>query len=175
MVMNFHYWINGQLQLIITMCWGLHTESSQNNACFHCVLCSLQNKINATPQIIDFQELLKSVERLMKINQALKDGTVQVKKRRRRKNKKQKDGLINTKDLVGKDIMLPGMTREDKPIPSFVQEPGETDSHFLHRIDQACHVSFCLVLKLAMYIHCLCNCWTYVYHCRNVTAWFWNA
>jgi len=98
------------------------------------------------------------VERLKKINQALKDGTMQVKKRRRRKNKKQKDGLIDTKDLVGKDIMLPGMTREDKPIPSFVQEPGETDSHFLHRIDQACHVSFCLVLKLAMYIHCLCNC-----------------
>jgi len=88
----------------------------------------------------------------MKINQALKNGTMQVKKRRRRKNKKQKDGLINTKDLVGKDIMLPGMTREDKPIQSFVQEPGETDSNFLHRISQACHVSFCLVLKLAIFI-----------------------
>ena len=125
--------------------------------CLHCVLCSLQNKINAPPQITDFQELPKIVERLMKINQALKNGTMQVKKRRR-SNKKQKDGLINTKDLVGKDIMLPGMTREDKPVPSFIQKPGETDSHFVYRIDQACHVSFCLVLKLAMYIHCLCKC-----------------
>lgn len=101
--------------------------------------CDLQNKINAPPQIVDFQELPKSVEQLMKINQALKDGTMQAKKRKRRKNKKQKDGLINTEDLVGKDIMLPGMTKEDKPIPTFVQKPGETDSHFLHRIDQACH------------------------------------
>jgi hypothetical protein len=76
----------------------------------------------------------------MKINQALKDGTMQSQKRRRRK-KKQKNELINTDNLVGKDIILPGMTKEDKPIPSFIQNPGESNSHFLHRIDQACHVS----------------------------------
>jgi hypothetical protein len=114
-------------------------------------LCSLQNKINAPPQNVDFQEMPKSVERLMKINQALKDGTMQVKKRRK-KSKKQKYGLINTEELVGKDILLPGMTKEDKPVPSFVQQPGETDSHFVHRIDQACHVSFCLVLQTC-YVH----------------------
>lgn len=80
----------------------------------------------------------------MKINQALKDGPMQVKKRRRRK-KTQKNELINTENFVGTDIMLPGMTKEDKPIPSFVQNPGESDSHFLHRIDQACHVSSCFL------------------------------
>ncbi|PNF43812.1 hypothetical protein B7P43_G07764 [Cryptotermes secundus] len=74
----------------------------------------------------------------MRINQALKDGPMQVKKRRRRK-KTQKNELINTENFVGRDIRLPGMTKEDKPIPSFVQNPGESDSHFLHRIDQACH------------------------------------
>jgi hypothetical protein len=104
------------------------------------VLCSLQNKINAPPEIVDFQEIPKSVERLMKINQALKDGTMQSQKQGRRK-KKQKNELINTENLVGKDIILPGMTKEDKPIPSFIQNPGESDSNFMHRIDQACHVS----------------------------------
>lgn len=76
----------------------------------------------------------------MKINRALKDGTMQTKKRRRRK-KKQKNELINTENFIGKEIILPGMTKADKPIPSFVQKSGETDSHFLHRIDEACHVS----------------------------------
>lgn len=80
----------------------------------------------------------------MRINQALKDGPMQVKKRRRRK-KMQKNELINTENFVGTDIKLPGMTKEDKPIPSFVQNPGESDSHFLHRIDQACHVSSCVL------------------------------
>jgi hypothetical protein len=84
------------------------------------------------------------VERLLKINQALKDGTMQIKKKRRKK--KQKNELINTENLVGKDILLPGMTKADKPIPSFVQKPGETDNHFLHRIDEACHVSSILLL-----------------------------
>lgn len=78
------------------------------------------------------------MERLLKIHNALKDGTMQTKKRRK---KKQKNELINTESLLEKEIILPGMTKADKPVPSFVQKPGETDSHFLHRIDEACHVS----------------------------------
>ncbi|KDR24303.1 uncharacterized protein LOC110827341 [Zootermopsis nevadensis] len=99
---------------------------------------SLQNRINAPPEIVDFQEVPKSVERLMKLNQALKDGRMQTKKRRMRK-KKQKNELINTENLIGKEILLPGMTKADKPTQSFAQKPGETDSQFLHRIDEACH------------------------------------
>lgn len=134
--------------MFVIICCELRVPygKSLHNASFsHWVLCSLQNKINAPPEIVDFQEIPKSVERLMKINQALGDGRMQVKKRRTRK-KMQKNELINTENFVGKDIMLPGMTKEDKPIPSFVQNPGESDSHFLHRIDQACHVSSCFLL-----------------------------
>jgi hypothetical protein len=110
------------------------------------VLCSLQNKINAPPEIEDFQEMPKSVERLLKISLAIKDGTIQTKKRKKKKKKKQKNELINTENLIGKEIKLPGMTKADKPIPSFVQEPGETDKHFLYRIDLMCHVSSWLLL-----------------------------
>lgn len=115
-----------------------------------CVLCSLQNRINAPPEIVDFQEVPKSVERLMKLNQALKDGRMQTKKRRMKK-KKQKNKLINTENLIGKEIILPGMTKADKPTQSFAQKPGETDSQFLHRIDEACHVSYCYYCNKSSY------------------------
>ncbi|KAJ9596658.1 hypothetical protein L9F63_012355, partial [Diploptera punctata] len=97
----------------------------------------VRDKINAPPAVIDFQEMPKSVERILKINKAIKDGTIPLKKKRRKKKKT--DWLINTDVLEGKEVKLRGMTRPEKSVPSFVQQPGETDEHFLHRLGQACH------------------------------------
>ena len=97
-----------------------------------------KNKINAPPQIIDYQEMPKSVERILKISKAIKDGTMPLKKKKRKKNKK--GFLIDTGILDTKDVKLPGMTRPEKPAPRLVQKPGETDEHFIYRLEQACHV-----------------------------------
>ena len=98
----------------------------------------LKDKINAPPEILDFQEIPKSVERIQKINKAIKDGTMSLTKKKRKKKKK--DWLINTENLDEKQIKLPGMKRPEKPVPTFLQQAGETDLHFLHRLEQACHV-----------------------------------
>ncbi|PSN36844.1 hypothetical protein C0J52_14974 [Blattella germanica] len=96
----------------------------------------LKDKINAPPQNLDFQEIPKSLRRISQINKAIKDGTFKMKKT---KKKKKRDLLIDTTKLEGKNVKLPGMTRPEKPIPSFVQRPGESDDRFLYRIEQACH------------------------------------
>ena len=98
----------------------------------------LKDKINAPPAVLDFQEMPKSVERILKINKAIKDGSMSLKKKKRKMKKK--SWLINTENLDGKEIKLPGMTRPEKPVPNFVQQSGESDEHFLHRLEQACHV-----------------------------------
>ncbi|KAJ4444409.1 hypothetical protein ANN_06201 [Periplaneta americana] len=95
----------------------------------------LKNKINAAPAVIDFQEVPRSAEHLLKITEAFKNGSI----KKKRKKKRSKNTLIDTNTLIGKDIKLPGMTKAEKPVPSLVQYPGESDNHFLYRLGNACH------------------------------------
>lgn len=60
--------------------------------------------INAPPRELDFQEIPKSVEKLMKLKQMTKEGVFSKKKK---KNKK-KTTLMSTNKLVDKEKINPG-------------------------------------------------------------------
>lgn len=97
---------------------------------------SLAPKINAPPLNPDEQEMPKSLQHLMHLKQLTKEGKFDKKKRKRNRKKNQ---LINTAKLMGREIMLPGMTKPDRPMPVLVQQPGEPDIKFLYRVSHATH------------------------------------
>ncbi|XP_049854952.1 coiled-coil domain-containing protein 137 isoform X1 [Schistocerca gregaria] len=97
---------------------------------------SLSAKVNAPPTQPDDQSVPKSLIRLMKLKDDVKQGKFKHKKKR--KKRKRGEWLIDTKVLAEKDHKVPGMTRPDKPVPHLIQRPGESEFHFLRRIEQAC-------------------------------------
>lgn len=98
---------------------------------------SLSTKINAPPAQGDEQSIPKSLIHLMKLKNDVKQGKFKHKKKR--KKRKGGEWLIDTGVLAEKDHKVSGMTRPDKPVPHLIQKPGESEFHFLRRIDQACH------------------------------------
>ncbi|XP_071444374.1 coiled-coil domain-containing protein 137 [Hetaerina americana] len=93
---------------------------------------SLNGKIDLPPAQPDAQEIPHSLERLMELKKSGKD-TSKVKKKRKNKEK-----LISSKMLFGKEGDLPGMTKPLRPTPNLNQRKGESDDHFLHRVERLC-------------------------------------
>ncbi|XP_076391266.1 coiled-coil domain-containing protein 137 [Megachile rotundata] len=94
----------------------------------------LETKINAPPKDADDQAIPKSLERIVKLKEAVKSGKItKIKKRKRKKN--------NVLISVGaqKSKPLHPKAKPDKVVPLFQQKPGETEEQFLHRVERDTH------------------------------------
>lgn len=94
----------------------------------------LETKINAPPKDADDQVIPKSLERVVKLKEAVKSGKItKIKKRK----KKKKNVLIS----VGEQNFKPlhPKAKPDKVVPLFQQKPGETEERFLHRVERDTH------------------------------------
>ncbi|XP_046394111.1 coiled-coil domain-containing protein 137 [Ischnura elegans] len=93
---------------------------------------SLNGKIDLPPALPDAQEVPHSLERLMELKNCGRE-KLKVKKRKKNKGK-----LITSNQLFGKEVALPGMAKALRPTPNLNQKKGESDDHFLHRVERLC-------------------------------------
>ncbi|CAK9817068.1 Coiled-coil domain-containing protein 137 [Anthophora quadrimaculata] len=91
----------------------------------------LETKINAPPKDPDDQPIPKSLEKIVKLKEAVKSGKIT----KIKKKKKKKNALI----CVGRENPKPvhPKARPEKVVPIFEQRPGESEEQFLHRINRA--------------------------------------
>ena len=92
----------------------------------------LETKINAPPKNVDDQDIPKSLERLIKLKNAVKNGQIKEKKKKKKRGNK----LIK---LGAEQIMtnLPSSKkRPEKIVPVFNQEPGESRYQFWNRVNR---------------------------------------
>ncbi|KAG7210452.1 hypothetical protein KM043_011980 [Ampulex compressa] len=92
----------------------------------------LETKINAPPKDVQEQAVPKSLERLIRLKEAAKNGRV-VKVRKRKK----KDSLI----CIGRENMKRShpKSRPEKVVPIFTQKPGESGNRFMYRVSKETH------------------------------------
>ncbi|KOC69361.1 Coiled-coil domain-containing protein 137 [Habropoda laboriosa] len=92
----------------------------------------LENKINAPPKDPVDQPIPKSLERIVKLKDAIKSGKVV--RVNRTKRKKRKDALI----CVGRGNPKPlhPKAKPDKVVPIFEQRPGENEEKFMRRVNR---------------------------------------
>lgn len=89
---------------------------------------SIRDKINTPPSNPDDQQIPRSLQHIINLKQKLETGQINLK--RKRKSKKSRpvtshpQGIKN--DSLGRDV------------PFFQQEEGETDRHFMYRVNQIC-------------------------------------
>ncbi|XP_063240987.1 coiled-coil domain-containing protein 137 [Bacillus rossius redtenbacheri] len=88
---------------------------------------ALAKKVNAPPADPDQQDVPRSLERLMRLMQAVKDGAFEGRRRRRR-------GAV----APAQRPLLPGMMRPEKPTPVFRRRPGESEAGFVRRMEAEC-------------------------------------
>uniref|UniRef100_A0A0P4VMC2 Putative coiled-coil domain-containing protein 137-like isoform 2 n=1 Tax=Rhodnius neglectus TaxID=72488 RepID=A0A0P4VMC2_9HEMI len=93
----------------------------------------LKKIINAPPIDPDDQEIPKSVIELNRLRQLVKDGKL----KKHKKKKKVCKNLINTSNFFNPGPKLPGMTQRDKMLPKLQQMVGESEAHFLNRVNSA--------------------------------------
>ncbi|XP_033335918.2 coiled-coil domain-containing protein 137 [Megalopta genalis] len=93
----------------------------------------LETKINAPPKDVDEQSVPKSLERVVKLKEAVKSG--KIKKIIVRKRKK-KNALITVGDKVPKSHPK---SKPEKVVPVFKQRPNENEYQFLHRVNTVTH------------------------------------
>ncbi|XP_043257218.1 coiled-coil domain-containing protein 137 isoform X1 [Colletes gigas] len=93
----------------------------------------LETKINAPPKDADEQTIPKSLERVIKLKEAVKLGKI----KKIKKRKKKKDKLISVGGQYSKS--LHPNAKPDKVVPLFQQRPGETTERFLHRVQRETH------------------------------------
>ncbi|XP_015439100.1 PREDICTED: coiled-coil domain-containing protein 137 [Dufourea novaeangliae] len=93
----------------------------------------LETKINEPPKDVDEQAIPKSLEKVVKLKEAVKSGKITKVK----KKKKKKTALIS----VGGETPKPlhPKSKPDKVVPIFQQRPGESQERFLHRVDRDTH------------------------------------
>ncbi|XP_076752826.1 coiled-coil domain-containing protein 137 [Xylocopa sonorina] len=94
----------------------------------------LETKINAPPKDATDQTIPKSLERVIKLKEAVKSGKISKvnKKKKRKKNALISVGRQNPKSLHPK-------ARPEKVVPIFEQKPGESEQHFLYRVNRDTH------------------------------------
>jgi len=92
-------------------------------------LSEIETKINAPPKDIDDQEIPHSLQRLIKLKNAVKENKFAKKKRKRKKNNLIQLGAQQVKKVHPK-------ARPEKIVPIFNQEPGESVEKFYHRISR---------------------------------------
>ncbi|XP_060827167.1 coiled-coil domain-containing protein 137 [Bombus pascuorum] len=97
-------------------------------------LAELETKINAPPKDADEQAIPKSLERVVKLKEAVKSGKITKVK----KKKKKKNALISVGGRLCSKPLHP-KARPDKVVPVFQQRPGESESRFLHRVNRDTH------------------------------------
>ncbi|XP_017888127.1 coiled-coil domain-containing protein 137 [Ceratina calcarata] len=92
----------------------------------------LETKINAPPKDASEQAIPKSLERVVKLKEAVKSGRLTKIKRKKKKN-----ALIS----VGGGNSTPShpKARPDKVVPIFRQMPGESEQRFLYRVNRDTH------------------------------------
>ncbi|KAK1124295.1 hypothetical protein K0M31_006667 [Melipona bicolor] len=95
----------------------------------------LETKINAPPENAE-QAIPRSLERIIKLKEAVKSSKIaKIKKKKKKKKKK------NTLIIVGKQDSKPlhPKARPEKVVPVFQQKPGEIEERFLYRVSRATH------------------------------------
>lgn len=97
-------------------------------------LAELETKINAPPKNADEQAIPKTLERLVKLKEAVKSGKIT----KIKKKKKKKNALISVGDRLHSKSLHP-KARPDKVVPVFQQRPGESENRFLHRVSMDTH------------------------------------
>lgn len=92
----------------------------------------LETKINAPPENAE-QAIPRSLERVIKLKEAVKSGKIT----KIKKKKKKKNTLI----IVGKQESKPlhPKAKPEKVVPVFQQKPGEIGERFLRRVNRATH------------------------------------
>ncbi|XP_076235511.1 coiled-coil domain-containing protein 137 [Calliopsis andreniformis] len=92
----------------------------------------LEIKINVPPKDPDDQAIPKSLERVIKLKEAVKSGRII-----KRKKKKKKNPWI----CVGGQVPQPvhPKAKPEKVVPIFKQRPGETEEQFMHRVNRDTH------------------------------------
>ncbi|XP_053982101.1 coiled-coil domain-containing protein 137 isoform X1 [Hylaeus volcanicus] len=93
----------------------------------------LETKINAPPKDVDEQAIPRSLEHLIRLKETVKSGKItKIKKR-----KKHKNPLIS----VGGETprFSHPKAKPEKVVPLFQQRPGESEEHFLHRVQKETH------------------------------------
>ncbi|XP_076656260.1 coiled-coil domain-containing protein 137 [Halictus rubicundus] len=93
----------------------------------------LETKINAPPKDVDEQAVPKSLNRVIKLKEAVKSGKITKIKRKRKK----KSALITVGDDAPKS--LHPKSKPDKVVPIFKQRSGESEYQFLHRVNSDTH------------------------------------
>ncbi|XP_060520706.1 uncharacterized protein LOC132698563 [Cylas formicarius] len=86
-------------------------------------LTRIKDKINAPPSKPDDQEVSKSLSRIIELKNKVKKGLFN------KVNKAHRDKKVTPKKFRG---------RPEKPIPEFIQNPGESDRAFKNRVNQVC-------------------------------------
>lgn len=97
-------------------------------------LAELETKINAPPKDVKEQAIPRSLENVIRLKEAVKAGKIgKVRKVKKKKSKK----LI----CVGgeKPRSLHPKSKPEKSVPIFQQKPGESNNHFLYRVNQETH------------------------------------
>lgn len=92
----------------------------------------LETKINAPPKDVEEQKVPRSLERVMKLQDAVKSGKIG----KLRKRKKTKNALITVGDAPKP---LHPKLRPEKVVPIFQQQCGESKEHFLNRVNRDTH------------------------------------
>ncbi|KAI4456688.1 hypothetical protein MML48_8g00000849 [Holotrichia oblita] len=89
---------------------------------------SIRDKINTPPTNPDDQQIPKSLLHVINLKQKLENGQINLKRKRKPKKSRpvtsHPHGIKN--DSLGRDV------------PFFQQEKGETDKHFMYRVNQIC-------------------------------------
>ncbi|XP_018404513.1 PREDICTED: LOW QUALITY PROTEIN: coiled-coil domain-containing protein 137 [Cyphomyrmex costatus] len=92
-------------------------------------LAELELCTNAAPKNINDQEIPKSLERIIKLKEAVKTSTGFLKRKKKKKNALICVGLQHRKPSHSKDGV----------IPVFQQRPGESGNQFMHRVSKDTH------------------------------------
>lgn len=94
----------------------------------------LKTKIDAPPRDTDEQTIPKSLERVIKLKEAVRSGKISVKTKKRKR--RSKNGLIT---LGPQNKSLHPSAKPEKSVPVFDQRPGESTESFMHRVNRETH------------------------------------
>ncbi|CAB0032255.1 unnamed protein product [Trichogramma brassicae] len=97
-------------------------------------LAAVESVINAPPKNIDHQDVPKSLERVIQLKNAVKDGSIG-KKQKKKKTKGAKKLIQLGAEQINYKLPAP-TARPEKVVPVFNQQPGENKFKFWNRVNQ---------------------------------------
>ncbi|KAL7307350.1 hypothetical protein TKK_0000539 [Trichogramma kaykai] len=97
-------------------------------------LAAVESVINAPPKNIDHQDIPKSLERVIKLKNAVKDGSIG-KKQKKKKTKSAKKLIQLGAEQINYKLPDP-KARPEKVVPVFNQKPGENKFKFWNRVNE---------------------------------------